>query len=57
MVNDLHASGFNAIWMLDPGIKSEEGYFVYESGSENDAWIKKADGKPFVGKVVDPFKF
>lgn len=57
MVNDLHASGFNAIWMLDPGIKSEEGYFVYESGSENDAWIKKANGKPFVGKVVDPFKF
>ncbi|XP_064945424.1 uncharacterized protein LOC135596993 isoform X3 [Musa acuminata AAA Group] len=51
MVNDLHASGFNAIWMLDPGIKSEEGYFVYESGSENDAWIKKADGKPFVGEV------
>ncbi|XP_018676204.2 uncharacterized protein LOC103970541 isoform X3 [Musa acuminata AAA Group] len=51
MVNDLHASGFNAIWMLDPGIKSEEGYFVYESGSENDAWIKKANGKPFVGEV------
>ncbi|URD84079.1 Glycosyl hydrolases family 31, partial [Musa troglodytarum] len=51
MVNDLHASGFNAIWMLDPGIKSEEGYFVYESGSENDVWIKKADGKPYVGEV------
>ncbi|KAJ8509812.1 hypothetical protein OPV22_000246 [Ensete ventricosum] len=51
MVNDLHSSGFKAIWMLDPGIKSEEGYFVYEGGSENDAWIKKADGKPFVGEV------
>ncbi|XP_042427481.1 alpha-glucosidase 2-like isoform X2 [Zingiber officinale] len=51
MVNDLHARGFKAIWMLDPGIKMEDGYFVYESGSENNVWIKKADGEPFVGEV------
>ncbi|KAG6485520.1 hypothetical protein ZIOFF_054080 [Zingiber officinale] len=51
MVNDLHARGFKAIWMLDPGIKKEDGYFVYESGSENNVWIKKADGEPFVGEV------
>lgn len=37
--------------MLDPGIKHEEGYFIYDSGSENDAWVLKADGSPFVGKV------
>lgn len=51
MVNDLHANGFKAIWMLDPGIKREEGYFVYDSGSQSDVWIQKADGKPFVGGV------
>ncbi|XP_010255723.1 PREDICTED: uncharacterized protein LOC104596335 isoform X2 [Nelumbo nucifera] len=51
LVNDLHRNGFKAIWMLDPGIKHEEGYFVYDSGSENDIWIQKADGKPFVGEV------
>lgn len=51
MVNDLHAIGFKAIWMLDPGIKHEKGYFVYDSGSKNDVWIQKADGKPFVGEV------
>ncbi|XP_020262392.1 LOW QUALITY PROTEIN: uncharacterized protein LOC109838352 [Asparagus officinalis] len=51
MVNDLHAIGFKAIWMLDPGIKNEEGYFVYDSGSDNDVWIKNAEGNPFVGEV------
>ncbi|RZC91283.1 hypothetical protein C5167_027346, partial [Papaver somniferum] len=51
LVNELHRDGFKAIWMLDPGIKREEGYFVYDSGSEKDVWVQKADGQPFVGDV------
>lgn len=51
LVNDLHQNGFKAIWMLDPGIKKEEGYTVYDSGSQNDVWIQTADGKPYVGEV------
>ncbi|KAK9095626.1 hypothetical protein Scep_027095 [Stephania cephalantha] len=51
LVNELHLNGFKAIWMLDPGIKHEEGYFVYDSGSKEDVWIQKVDGKPFVGDV------
>ncbi|XP_061352094.1 uncharacterized protein LOC133297049 isoform X2 [Gastrolobium bilobum] len=51
LVKDLHYSGFKAIWMLDPGIKQEEGYFAYDSGSKNDVWVKKEDGTPFVGNV------
>ncbi|PIA58699.1 hypothetical protein AQUCO_00500561v1 [Aquilegia coerulea] len=51
LVNDLHLNGFKAIWMLDPGIKQEEGYFVYDSGSKNDVWVLKEDGKPYVGEV------
>ncbi|OVA18456.1 Glycoside hydrolase [Macleaya cordata] len=51
LANDLHQNGFKAIWMLDPGIKHEEGYFVYDNGSESDIWIQKADGQPFVGEV------
>ncbi|XAR70739.1 Alpha-glucosidase [Bertholletia excelsa] len=51
LVAELHQAGFKAIWMLDPGIKREEGYFVYDSGSERDIWIQTADGKPFVGEV------
>jgi alpha-glucosidase (family GH31 glycosyl hydrolase) len=49
LVNDLHQNGFKAIWMLDPGIKNEGGYSVYDSGSESDVWIQKADGNPFFG--------
>ncbi|XP_071675110.1 uncharacterized protein [Lolium perenne] len=51
MVDDLRSIGCKSIWMLDPGIKKEKGYFAYESGSENDVWIKKADGSPFIGEV------
>ncbi|KAL4308195.1 hypothetical protein GQ457_01G023780 [Hibiscus cannabinus] len=51
LVKDLHDTGFKAIWMLDPGIKHEEGYFVYDSGSKHDVWIQKEDGVPFVGDV------
>lgn len=49
LVDDLHNDGFKAIWMLDPGIKYEDNYFVYDSGTENDLWIQKSDGKPYVG--------
>ncbi|CAA7012973.1 unnamed protein product [Microthlaspi erraticum] len=51
LTKHLHNNGFKAIWMLDPGIKQEEGYSVYDSGSKNDVWIRRADGKPFVGDV------
>lgn len=51
LVRGLHDNGFKAIWMLDPGIKQEEGYFVYDGGSKNDIWVHSADGTPFVGKV------
>ncbi|XP_024993632.1 uncharacterized protein LOC112527307 isoform X1 [Cynara cardunculus var. scolymus] len=51
LADDLHHIGFKAIWMLDPGIKHETGYSVYESGSEKDIWVQTSDGKPFVGEV------
>ncbi|KAL6008262.1 hypothetical protein ACLOJK_033768 [Asimina triloba] len=51
LVNDLHVNGFKAIWMLDPGLKHEKGYSIYDSGCENDVWIKTSDGEPFVGHV------
>lgn len=51
LVDHLHRTGFKAIWMLDPGIKHETGYSVYESGSEKDIWVQTADGNPFVGDV------
>ena len=35
--------------MIDPGAKVDPNYFVYKSGTENDVWVKTADGKNFHG--------
>ncbi|CAN6918313.1 unnamed protein product [Brassica oleracea] len=51
LAKHLHNNGFKAIWMLDPGIKQEEGFDVYDSGSRNNVWVKGADGEPFIGEV------
>ncbi|GER56247.1 alpha glucosidase-like protein [Striga asiatica] len=51
LADTLHEKGFKAIWILDPGIKKDKGYFVYDSGTEDYVWVQAADGKPFVGKV------
>ncbi len=47
----LHSKGFKSVWMIDPGVKYEKGYFVYDSGTKLDVWVKNAQGKDFVGKV------
>ncbi|GJU20784.1 heteroglycan glucosidase 1 [Tanacetum coccineum] len=51
LADDLHGIGFKGIWMVEPGIKCEKGYFVYDTGSENDVWVQTKDGEPFVGNV------
>ncbi|XP_024399119.1 uncharacterized protein [Physcomitrium patens] len=48
--NELHNIGFKGIWMLDPGIKVEEGYEAYDTGSAEDVWIQSANGKPYAGE-------
>jgi alpha-glucosidase len=47
----LDEQGFSNIWMIDPGVKKEEGYFVYDSGEEHDVWTKNAQGETFTGEV------
>lgn len=46
---DLHLRGFHSTWMIDPGAKIDPNYSVYRSGTENDIWVKTADGKDFHG--------
>ena len=51
-VNDyLHKKGFHSIWMIDPGVKVEKDYFVYESGTSGNHWVQNHDGKEYHGKV------
>jgi alpha-glucosidase len=37
--------------MIDPGVKKEEGYTVYEQGSKGNHWVTDKNGKEFNGKV------
>ena len=51
-LNDyLHSKNFKAVYMIDPGVKVEEGYFVDDQGTAADYWVKTADGKPYTGRV------
>ncbi len=47
----LHKRNYKSVWMIDPGVKKEKGYFVYDSGTEKDVWIKTKRGDNFVGDV------
>jgi alpha-glucosidase len=47
----LHQKGFKSVWMIDPGVKVEKDYFVYESGSAGDHWVQNVDRKEFNGSV------
>ena len=47
----LHSKGYKSIWMIDPGVKVEKGYTVYESGSQGNHWVLNNKGLPFHGKV------
>ncbi|HRX87184.1 MAG TPA: glycoside hydrolase family 31 protein [Phycisphaerae bacterium] len=51
MMDDLHDDGFHTIAIIDPGIKNDPAYSIFESGSKVDAWVKKPDGEPYVGRV------
>jgi len=48
----LHQREAKGIWMLDPGIKAEPGWDVFDEGEELNAWVRSADGKAaFQGDV------
>ncbi len=48
----LHGHGFHSVWMIDPGVKAEPGYRVYDSGTAADVWMKDASGQAdYHGKV------
>lgn len=46
-----HAKNFKTVYMIDPGVKVEDGYFVYDQGKAADYFIKKPDGSNYTGRV------
>jgi len=47
----LHRHGFHAVWMIDPGVKKEPGYFVYDQGTAGDHWVRDAQGAQYTASV------
>ncbi|MCB1765280.1 MAG: DUF5110 domain-containing protein [Candidatus Competibacteraceae bacterium] len=48
---ELQAAGIRAVIIVDPGVKREPGYPVYDSGREQQAFCQTASGRDYVGKV------
>lgn len=48
---DLHSKGFKSVFMIDPGVKADPSYSIYQSGAANDVWVKNPSGEEYHGKV------
>ena len=51
LIRDLRAQGFSVVVMIDPGIKAEKGYAIFDQGVAGDHFVKKPDGTNYVGRV------
>lgn len=51
MVKDLADDGFKTVVIIDPGIKIDPDYSVYQEALEKDYFCKRADGPYMIGKV------
>ncbi len=54
LISDLKEEGFETIVMIDPGIKADEDYEIYQQGLENDYFCKRPDGELMIGPVWPP---
>lgn len=51
LIDHLKELGFHIVVMCDPGIKIEDGYPAYESGTDHDVFVKYPDGTSYSGSV------
>lgn len=54
MIGDLRDQGFKTVVMIDPGVKVDNDYFVYQEGMENDYFCKRPDGEIVIAPVWPP---
>ena len=54
MISDLRDDGFHTVVMIDPGIRVDENYPVYQQMKENDYDCKRPNGTSMVGPVWPP---
>ncbi len=51
MIRELNEDGFKTVVMIDPGIKVDRDYWVYQEAIKNDYFCKRGDGPLMSGKV------
>jgi alpha-glucosidase len=51
MLDDLSAQGFQTVVIIDPGIREDAGYWVYEEGLKGDHFCRLSSGELYVGRV------
>jgi alpha-glucosidase len=51
MLTDLRKEGFRIVTIVDPGVKVDPNYWVYQQGRAGDDFVKMPDGKVFTGNV------
>lgn len=51
MISELEKQGFKIITIIDPGIKIDPGYFVYDEGIRKNYFCRRQDGDLMKGKV------
>ncbi|MDT0643468.1 glycoside hydrolase family 31 protein [Zunongwangia sp. F363] len=51
-LNDyLHNKDFKSVYMIDPGVKQDSSYFVYQQGSKGNHWVLDSLGNEYNGEV------
>jgi alpha-glucosidase len=51
MIGDLAREGFKIVTIIDPGIKEDTSYWVYQQGMKGKYFVTYPNGTPFIGKV------
>jgi len=51
MIKELKEKGFKVVTIIDPAVKKDKGYFMYEEGLKNGYFITDKDGIPYVNEV------
>jgi hypothetical protein len=49
--NYLHGKNIKSVYMIDPGVKKETGYTIYDQGTAGNHWVKDKNGNEYNGNV------
>lgn len=51
LIADLKEQGFQAVTIIDPGVKKDEDYYVYREGIDHNYFAKDANGDVYINAV------